>query len=69
MKQEESEVHASNIIEGKDHSDCSSFDCDDIENDLEDAKKDFLARHQVNLVTIRMQNQSEMMIDNENGTL
>ena len=42
MKQEEKEVQASTINEGKDHSDCCSFDSDDIENDLVDVKKDCL---------------------------
>ena len=44
MKQEEKEVQTSDINECKDLSYYSSSDCDNIENDLEDAKKYFLAR-------------------------
>ena len=37
-------MQAWDIGEGKDPSDYNSVDCDDIENDLEDVKKDFLAQ-------------------------
>ena len=43
VKQEENELQASNISKGKDHSDCSRFDCVEIENDIEYDKKYFLA--------------------------
>ena len=43
MKEEEKEVQALDISEANDHSDYNSRDCHKFENDLEDAKKYFLA--------------------------
>ena len=42
MKQEKTEVKASDISECKDHFGCGSIAGDDIKNDLEDAKKYFV---------------------------